>query len=307
MEDDDYESLPEGLPMVTYMAAGSLAGIMEHSIMFPIDSVKTRMQSITSVTRNGGPFQTLHLIVREEGLFRPLRGMSAMVAGAGPAHALYFACYERLKRLFDSFSILHGSAAVACAGAVATLLHDSIMTPADTVKNRMQMRNSPYRNTFQCMVSMYRSEGLKAFYRSYTTQLVMNIPFQASHFVIYESSQDVLNHSRQYSPATHVVSGAIAGGAAAALTTPLDVCKTLLNTQELMKKRVDAAGGVGNVRVNGTVIKGLLGALSTIYAHRGMWGFFQGLQARVIYQMPSTAVSWSVYEFFKNYLTKTER
>ena len=30
----------------------------------------------------------------------------------------------------------------------------------------------------------------------------------------------------------------------------------------------------------------------------------QGLQARVLYQMPSTAICWTVYEFFKYLLTK---
>ena len=30
----------------------------------------------------------------------------------------------------------------------------------------------------------------------------------------------------------------------------------------------------------------------------------QGLTARVLYQAPSTAVSWTVYEFFKYYLNK---
>lgn len=32
--------------------------------------------------------------------------------------------------------------------------------------------------------------------------------------------------------------------------------------------------------------------------------FFQGLQARVLFQVPSTAICWSVYEFFKYFLTK---
>lgn len=37
-------------------------------------------------------------IVREEGAFRPVRGMSVVAFGAGPAHALYFSCYEKVKR-----------------------------------------------------------------------------------------------------------------------------------------------------------------------------------------------------------------
>lgn len=41
-----------------------------------------------------------------------------------------------------------------------------------------------------------------------------------------------LNKERKYNPWAHVVAGGAAGALAAACTTPLDVTKTLLNTQE---------------------------------------------------------------------------
>ena len=36
----------------------------------------------------------LSVMVKEEGIFRPVRGMNAMAVGAGPAHAMYFTCIE---------------------------------------------------------------------------------------------------------------------------------------------------------------------------------------------------------------------
>lgn len=39
MEFDDYESLPSG-NVAIHMTAGAVAGIMEHCVMFPVDSVK---------------------------------------------------------------------------------------------------------------------------------------------------------------------------------------------------------------------------------------------------------------------------
>ena len=39
----------------------------------------------------------LRQIVRTEGLWRPIRGVNVLAVGAGPAHALYFACYEKIK------------------------------------------------------------------------------------------------------------------------------------------------------------------------------------------------------------------
>lgn len=36
----DYEGLPQGAATSTHMLAGSVAGIMEHCLMYPIDCVK---------------------------------------------------------------------------------------------------------------------------------------------------------------------------------------------------------------------------------------------------------------------------
>ena len=40
-------------------------------------------------------------IVKNEGVFRPVRGMSVVAFGAGPAHALYFSCYEYIKMKYS--------------------------------------------------------------------------------------------------------------------------------------------------------------------------------------------------------------
>lgn len=118
------------------------------------------------------------------------------------------------------------------AAVVATMLHDGVMTPADVVKQRMQMCCSPFSSCAQATVSIYRNEGLRAFYRSYFTQLTMNVPFQTAVVMSYGLCQQLMNPRREYNPTVHFVAGAIAGGVASAVTMPLDVCKTLLNTQE---------------------------------------------------------------------------
>ncbi|XP_065351002.1 mitoferrin-1 [Cloeon dipterum] len=289
MNPDDYEKLPTN-NVVTNMSAGAIAGIMEHCVMYPLDSVKTRMQSLNNF---GGPatrgiYDTLSQMVRQEGILRPCRGMSALVVGAGPAHALYFSCYEyskeKLTRLVPSASDF----APGVAGAMAALLHDGVMNPAEVVKQRLQMYGSPYKSCIECVRKVYQAEGAGAFYRSYGTQLTMNVPFQSIHFMTYELMQKHINTDGRYNPKAHMFSGAVAGAVAAAVTTPLDVCKTLLNTQE-------------------SAVSGLFNAARTIYNLNGLGGFFKGLRARVLYQMPSTAICWSTYEFFKYCLNSNMR
>lgn len=70
------------------------------------------------------------------------------------------------------------------------------------------------------------------------------------------------------------ITGAAAGAIAAAATTPLDVCKTVLNTQQDVK------------------VQGMMDAIKQIYRHGGMKGFFRGLRARVLFQAPATAICW---------------
>ncbi|XP_026866129.1 mitoferrin-2 isoform X4 [Electrophorus electricus] len=242
--------------------------------------------------------EALWRIMKTEGIWRPIRGLNATAVGAGPAHALYFACYEKLKKSLSD--VIHPGAnshlANGAAGCVATLLHDAAMNPAEVVKQRMQMYNSPYRGVLDCVRCVWQREGLGAFYRSYTTQLTMNVPFQALHFITYEYLQELLNPQRHYNPASHMVSGALAGAIAAAATTPLDVCKTLLNTQESL--------ALHPLSQSGGHISGLAHAFRTVYRLGGLPAYFKGVQARVIYQVPSTAISWSVYEFFKYVITK---
>ncbi|XP_055627266.1 mitoferrin [Toxorhynchites rutilus septentrionalis] len=289
MNPDEYEQLPT-TSVATNMMAGAIAGVMEHCVMYPLDSVKTRMQSLTHVAMHDTIASTMRDMVRTEGLMRPFRGVGAVVAGAGPAHAFYFGAYEYSKEAIGRISDQHQINYMVSA-ALATLLHDAISNPADVVKQRLQMYNSPYRSILHCAQVVYQTEGLRAFYRSYSTQLVMNIPYSAIQFPTYEFFQKLLNEDNKYNPPVHMVAGGAAGAVASALTTPLDVCKTLLNTQE---------DGAGKTR-------GLIEAAKKIHRTAGPMGFFKGLQARVLYQMPATAICWSTYEFFKYMLTGPSR
>merc|ERR1719495_1481021 len=187
-------------------------------------------------------------------------------------------------------SYLPESAVQAGAGAVATLFHDAVMTPAEAVKQRMQMCCSKHKRWTSCAKSIFREEGPRAFFRAYGTQLTMNVPYQMCQFVVYERCKKIFNPEGSYNPRAHLLSGAIAGAFAASVTNPLDVCKTLLNTQEPQLLR----------ELNTTKIVGMPESLRTVYRVAGFTGFTKGMSARIMFQAPSTAICWATYETIKN-------
>lgn len=184
----------DGLTFYGHMVAGAAAGIGEHVAMYPVDTVKTRMQALAH------PGQQLHSsvvtalrnVLRREGMGGLYRGVAAMALGAGPSHALYFASYEAAKQLYGGNREGHHPLATAAAGATATIVNDGCMTPWDVVKQRMQVSHSPYRGVLHCAQSTFQEEGLRAFYKSYWTTLVMNVPYTALHFAAYESIKKFL-------------------------------------------------------------------------------------------------------------------
>jgi solute carrier family 25 iron transporter 28/37 len=81
------------------MMAGALAGISEHAVMFPVDSIKTRMQvySTSPQAIYSGMTEAFTRISSTEGAARLWRGVGSVILGAGPAHAVHFGTYEAIK------------------------------------------------------------------------------------------------------------------------------------------------------------------------------------------------------------------
>lgn len=86
------------------------------------------------------------------------------------------------------------------------------------IKQRMQLKDSIYRSVRECARTVYRKEGITAFYISLPTTLSMSIPFQSIQFSTYERCLSLLNPGGQYDPKSHVVAGAVAGIIASSVT-----------------------------------------------------------------------------------------
>ncbi|KAI8621960.1 carrier protein [Chytriomyces sp. MP71] len=290
LDECEYEALPNS-PVHVNMMAGALAGITEHALIFPLDSVKTRMQMVATQTQTQSVRATVARVTSSEGVAALWRGVNSMIMGAGPAHALSFAMYEHFKVRFGADLGGNRVFETAAAGACATMVHDGLMTPFDVVKQRMQVSSGArFVNTISCAKSILRTEGLRAFFVSYPTTLTMNIPYQMIHFSAYESFKKNLNPSGHYDPFSHCIAGGMAGGLAAAATTPLDVIKTVLQTRgvsdDAAVRRLDGFGSAARL----------------VLKKNGYKGFFRGMAPRVCYHVPATAITWTTYEFLKSVL-----
>ncbi|XP_007016984.2 PREDICTED: mitoferrin [Theobroma cacao] len=284
----------DGLHFWQFMIAGSIAGCVEHMAMFPVDTVKTRMQALGSCPiKSVGVGHALRSIVKSEGLAGFYRGIGAMGLGAGPAHAVYFSVYEVSKKYFSGGNP-NNSAAHAVSGVFATVTSDAVLTPMDMVKQRLQLGNSAaYRGVLDCVKKVLKEEGFGAFYASYRTTVLMNAPFTAVHFATYEAAKRGLIEISPESAddervIVHATAGAFAGASAAVITTPLDVVKTQLQCQ----------GVCGCDRFKSSSISEVI---KTIVQKDGYRGLMRGWIPRMLFHAPAAAICWSTYEAGKSF------
>mmetsp|Transcript_31148 Transcript_31148/g.52079 ORF Transcript_31148/g.52079 Transcript_31148/m.52079 type:complete len:403 (+) Transcript_31148:87-1295(+) len=233
-DDLDWEEWnPSQISFVNHMLAGSVAGAVEHVALFPVDTIKTHIQYERKVSIN--PLETWRItstIIQEKGLFRLWRGVTAMFVGCIPAHAAYFSIFEACKKISGADKKGHHPVQAAACGAIASFSHDLLITPFDFIKQRMQL--GFHANLLDSIKSVVRSEGVSALYVAFPTTLMMNIPFGGIMVAVNESVKKYLNPSENYSIGVSVLAGSIAGAVAAAVTNPLDVIKTRLQTQSLV-------------------------------------------------------------------------
>ncbi|GAB2270868.1 hypothetical protein Dimus_005733 [Dionaea muscipula] len=291
----------DGLYFWQYMIAGSIAGCVEHMAMYPVDTIKTRMQAIGSYpVKSAGVGSAFRSVLRTEGPAGFYRGIAAMGLGAGPAHAVYFSVYEVCKKALSGW-IVNDHLAHASAGVCATVTSDAVFTPMDMVKQRLQLTgggvSGAYHGVWDCVKRVWREEGFRAFYASYRTTVIMNAPFTAVHFATYEAAKDSLlgilpvgdGHSGE--GIVHAAAGAVAGASASVVTTPLDVVKTRLQCQGVCGCDRYASGSIRDVF--GTIVK-----------KDGYRGLMRGWIPRMLFHAPAASICWSTYEAAKSFFQK---
>lgn len=372
--DEDWEEWDGKGPFWVHCVAGSIAGVAEHTLVYPLDTVRTHIQVCascvhrvsTSALNNihssagaassavskkatagaaprirgalaatattpqqlpTGMWQTMRFLMNEPsvltaprpstnmatleslyGMTRLWRGVESILLGCIPAHALYFSVYETLKAAAPRNSQTGEVAtwASSLTGAAATLSHDMVMTPLDTVKQRMQLGH--YQSTPAAIREICQRETYRALYRSFPITLITNLPYGMVFMPINDHAK--VSYAKQYpqqSATVHVLmASSTAGFVASAVTTPLDRIKTALQTQTLAPACLVNPAEVCTKKAQQNLIlhDGWQQAAKHIYKTEGWVGFWRGLAPRVLSHTPALAISWTTYEMAKNALMR---
>ncbi|NWR16177.1 SAMC protein, partial [Emberiza fucata] len=234
--------------------AGGVAGVCVDLILFPLDTVKTRLQSPQGFRKAGG-FRGIYA------------GVPSTAIGSFPNAAAFFITYENVKSVLP-----HGSSSYLApathmvAASLGEVVACLIRVPSEVVKQRAQV--SPSSSTLRILSHTLYHEGIQGLYRGYKSTVLREIPFSLVQFPLWESLKDLWSWKQGHVVDSwqSAVCGAFAGGFAAAVTTPLDVAKT-----RIMLAKAGSSNARGNV----------LAALGGIWRTQGLSGLFAGVVPRM--------------------------
>lgn len=195
-------------PLRVPLIAGGVAGTLTDITLFPLDTLKTRLQAGGS----GG------IVIR--GLYQ---GLGPAALASAPSAAIFFATYDSMKRLCPDTPVGHGQAA-----AVAEVAACLFKVPFEVAKQRLQAGMNG--SAIHVLSSIYCAEGVRGCYTGLFATMAREIPFGFIQMPVYEFLKRRVSQWKGSTLSTVEagVCGAVAGGMAATATCPIDVWKTRL-------------------------------------------------------------------------------
>jgi solute carrier family 25 S-adenosylmethionine transporter 26 len=248
---------PLGDSLAVPVIAGGVAGLFTDIALFPLDTVKTRLQQ---PDRTGFQWRGLY------------QGLGPAALAAAPSAAIFFGTYEFMKKKLSA----DGGLSQGTAAAVAEVAACMFKVPFEVVKQRLQVDAS--QSGFHIIRSIWRREGVRGCYSGFTATVFREVPFGFIQMPVYELlKREVLARNKRNDQKLGSVEacacGAAAGGIAAAVTCPIDVWKTRLM--------------LGSK--NTTIL--------SILRNEGVGALFAGLTPRVLWISVGGSVFFGAYEF----------
>ena len=130
--------------------AGGFAGVFVDSILYPLDTLKTRLQARGS----------LRVPVGASAFYR---GLVSAMAGSFPAAATFWTAYEYGRAYAETAGA--GALAPALGAAVADVAVCLVRNPFEVVKQQLQ--SGMHKNTRDAVLTILRLEGFRGLYAGY--------------------------------------------------------------------------------------------------------------------------------------------
>jgi len=269
-------------PFFISLVSGGLAGTSVDVTLYPIDTLKTRLQSPKGFLSAGG-FRGIY------------HGIGAAAIGSAPGAALFFSTYEFLKVRVNSLGIgdpAIGHCVAASFGEAAACL---VRVPTEVLKQNMQIGGGKHGviETFRKIVAQkesnaFMSSAIGGLYRGYGITLMREVPFAFIQFPMYERMKIKWSEYRGNEVTSYQAAfcGSISGGIAAAVTTPLDVIKTRLM--------------IGQDR-NGVAYKNAVDAGRRIIKDEGLRTLLSGIEPRVMWISIGGFIFFGAYEEYRSF------
>lgn len=311
------------------MIAGAGGGLVASIATCPLDVVKTKLQAQRTVPGQSGYegiLGTVKSIMKHDGLKGFYRGLGPTILGYLPTWAIYFAVYDGIKttfgepplgvttseRLYPAAQVkgyqpvmrehpwsLHILSAMT-AGATSTICTN----PLWVIKTRFMTQSRHelrYRHTLDAALTIYRTEGVSAFYRGLFPSL-LGIAHVAVQFPLYEQLKiwaRVYSGRPDISSQTILLCSAIAKMTASVATYPHEVVRTRLQTQRRPLLNESSSDGMIKARPPA----GIIYTTKRLIQKEGWRALYKGLSVNLIRTVPNSAVTMLTYELLMRYLT----
>lgn len=295
-------------PIVHCMVAGGLGGAIGDSVMHSLDTVKTRQQGSPNIIKYRNMLTAYKTIFIEEGIRRGLYGgYSAAMVGSFPSTAIFFGTYEFTKRTMINDYKINDTLTHLTAGFLGDFASSIIYVPSEVLKTRLQLQgryNNPhfnsgynYKGLIDAVRTLIRKEGPGTLFFGYKATLFRDLPFSALQFAFYEKFREyaflINNEKKDLSISLELSTGAAAGGLAGTLTTPLDVIKTRIQTQNPDAVQAKTTSITQPAMLNtSSIFKGI----SIVYKTEGFIGLFSGVGPRFVWTSIQSSIMLLLYQ-----------
>jgi solute carrier family 25 citrate transporter 1 len=213
-------------------------------------------------------------------------------------YALRFGGHAQFKKILGADADFTAGLAI---GATEAFL---IVTPFEVVKTRMQMQKhyasttvaTPYRNPFQCVKHIIKTEGIRAIWSGGLPTVLRNSTNQAFNFAAFAMLnkhvwQKAQGDGKKLETWKTLTNGFLAGLLGPCMSAPLDVIKTRLMAQE---RKTSAPTSQSPTSQSQLRYRGMTHAFRVIVREEGFAALYKGLLPRLMRIAPGQAITWTV-------------